>query len=255
MKILLTNDDGIYAPGLWVLYRHLAAEHRVTVIAPDRERTAVGHGITLNEPLRARQVTVNGGERGLAVSGTPADCIKLGVGAILGADERPDVVVSGINPGANLGVNINYSGTVAAAREAALHALPAVAVSLLGRAGRHYATAARFVAGLLPRMAAQGLPFGTCLNVNVPDKPSNAIAGVQISRQGIAPPAQTFDRRTDPRNGTYYWHGIETPNRFEPGDLDIAAVHNDYISVTPIQCDATDFGMLENLKQWNLATE
>ena len=131
MRILLTNDDGIHAQGLWALHAALAPGHEVTVVAPDRERTGVGHAITLHQPLRAASLAVNGAE-GYAVNGTPADCVKLAVLEILGG--RPDLVVSGLNPGANVGVNINYSGTVAAAREAALGGIPAIAASIEGHA-------------------------------------------------------------------------------------------------------------------------
>ena len=128
MNILLTNDDGIYAKGLWALYAKFARRHCVTVVAPDRERSAVGHGITLYQPLRTNRVNINNGFTGYAVNGTPADCVKMGLMEIL--DSKPDMVISGINPGANVGVNINYSGTVAAAKEAALYNVPAIAVSI-----------------------------------------------------------------------------------------------------------------------------
>ena len=136
MNILLTNDDGIYFDGLWALYRRLQEHHAVTVIAPDRERSAIGHAITLNEPLRATMVTVNGGHEGYAVSGTPADCVKLGLFELLGT--RPDMVVAGINPGANVGANLNYSGTVAAAKEAALSGVVGIAVSIEGQVVDNY---------------------------------------------------------------------------------------------------------------------
>jgi 5'-nucleotidase len=140
MNVLLTNDDGIYAPGLEALYKHLAARHSVSVIAPDREQSAVGHGITLDKPLRTNRVFVNHAFQGYAVSGTPADCIKMGVLEIL--KSKPDIVISGINPGANVGVNINYSGTVAAAKEAALYGILAMAVSIHSREVQSYEEAA-----------------------------------------------------------------------------------------------------------------
>ncbi|MGD9198585.1 MAG: 5'/3'-nucleotidase SurE, partial [Desulfobacterales bacterium] len=148
MNILLTNDDGIYAPGLAALYRHLATENDVAVIAPDREQSAVGHGITLNKPLRAHKMTIPNAFEGYAVSGTPADCIKMGVLEIL--KTNPDLVISGINPGANVGVNINYSGTVAAAKEAALYGILAISVSINSRQVDSYDAAAAFIAHLAP---------------------------------------------------------------------------------------------------------
>ncbi len=169
MKILLTNDDGIHAEGLWVLHGKLNVRHAVTVVAPDRERSAVGHGITLHRPLRTARVQVNGGGMGYAVEGTPVDCVKIGLMEIL--DEKPDMVISGINPGANVGVNINYSGTVAAAKEAALYKVPAIAVSIQGRTDDAYDFAASFTRTLAEHVYKKGLPFGTFLNVNVPDIP------------------------------------------------------------------------------------
>ena len=143
MNILITNDDGIYAPGLEALYKHLAGRNKVAVIAPDREQSAIGHAITLNEPLRANKVSVNGAFNGYAVTGTPADCIKMGILEIL--DFKPDMVISGINPGANVGVNINYSGTVAAAKEATLYGILAMAVSIHSRDAKYYDEAAGFI--------------------------------------------------------------------------------------------------------------
>jgi 5'-nucleotidase len=250
MKILLTNDDGIYAEGLWALHRRLAPGHTVIVVAPDRERSAVGHGITLNEPIRVHKVTVNGGDTGFAVTGTPADCVKLGVTEIL--DSRPDIVIAGINPGANVGVNINYSGTVAAAKEAALYGLPAIAVSMRGTRIAHYDTAARFAEKLACNVQGRGLPFGTCLNVNIPDRPLEDIAGVVISRQEMARLKETFEKRTDPRNRVYYWQGGETPKDSGSLEIDGSALYHDYISVTPIKCDVTDYDMIETLKDWRL---
>ena len=174
MNILLTNDDGIHCRGLWALYDGLAGRHLVTVIAPDRERSAVGHGITLHEPLRSTRVQVNGGYSGQTVNGTPVDCIKLGLLEIL--DSRPQMVISGINPGANVGVNINYSGTVSAAKEAALYGIPAIAVSVMGHQVGHYADAARFIEILAENVSGKGLPAGTFLNVNLPDLPLKKMA-------------------------------------------------------------------------------
>ena len=250
MNILLTNDDGIYAEGLWVLHKRFAKTHAVTVVAPDRERSAVGHGITLNEPIRAHKVLVNGGDTGFAVTGTPADCIKLGVTEIM--TQPPDIVISGINPGANVGADINYSGTVAAAKEAALNGLPAIAVSMQGTQGAYYDTAADFALKLAENVLAHGLPFGTCLNVNIPDKSNADIAGVIISRQEFECLSESFERRTDPRNRTYYWQGREILKNSDQLDIDGAALFNDYISITPIKCDVTDYAMIETLKHWGL---
>ena len=247
MNILLTNDDGIYAPGLWSLYKRFIQRHDVTVIAPDRERSAVSHGITLHEPIRASKISVNG-LTGYAVSGTPVDCIKLGIMELLAA--RPDMVVSGINPGANVGVNINYSGAVAAAREATLYGVPAIAVSVCGRQTNNYDPVARFIEDLAVNVLQKGLPFGTLLNVNFPDLETGKFAGVYISKQGTRLFPEYFEKRKDPRKCVYYWQGCKSQSDFESPDIDAAAVCDNFISITPIKCDMTDYNMLEDLKTW-----
>ena len=253
MKILLTNDDGIYAEGLWALYKRFADKHEVTVIAPERERSAVGHGITLHAPLRATQMWVNGGYPGYAVTGTPVDCIKLGLLEIL--DSRPQMVISGINPGANVGVNINYSGTVSAAKEAALYGIPAIAVSVMGHQVGHYADAARFIEILAENVSGKGLPAGTFLNVNLPDLPLKKVAGVRISRQSIALFPEYVEKRSDPRNRTYYWHGCDYLPDNKDLNFDETALCQNFISITPIKCDMTDYSIIEDLKGWKIDKE
>jgi 5'-nucleotidase len=250
MNVLLTNDDGIQAEGIWALYKCFAKQHIVTVVAPDRERSAVGHGITLDEPLRTAWVELNGGNRGYAVSGTPADCIKLAILEIL--DTKPDVVISGINPGANVGININYSGTVAAAKEAALYGVAAIAVSMKEPGVTHYDEAAAFIKNLTEKVMQNGLPAGTFLNVNFPNTPIQKSAGVLLSRQGLELYSEYFDKRTDPRNRTYYWQGFELPNFDGNLDSDGTALHKNFISITPIKCDMTDYRVLEDLEKWEI---
>ena len=248
MNILLTNDDGIFAPGLHALQQHFAARHTVVVVAPDQERSAVGHGITLHHPLRASRVALNAHFQGYAVNGTPADCVKLGIFELL--PQPPDIVVSGINPGANVGVNVNYSGTVAAAKEAALYGLPAIAVSVQGRQVVNYADVAVFTEALAARVLREGLPRGTFLNVNVPNLPFTAIAGTTVSRQGNGRLADHFEKRTDPRNRAYYWSGIDSQVFDGARDVDGAALEDQRISITPIKCDMTDYEALESLRRW-----
>lgn len=250
MSILVTNDDGIFAKGLWALQEALAYIRHVTVIAPDRERSAVGHGITLHEPIRADKICVNGDHWGYAVSGTPADCIKLGLLELMA--EKPDLVVSGINPGANIGVNVNYSGTVAAAKEAALYGIPAIAVSISNSAPNHYEDVACFVRRLAEKVLENGLPFGTFLNVNFPDLPVEATAGIRVSRQGIRFFQERIEKKIDPRNRPYYWQGRDNQLRFSDPDIDSEALCGNYISITPIKCDMTDYDMIENLKEWSI---
>ncbi len=250
MKLLITNDDGIHAPGLWALYKHFKTTHHAVVVAPDRERSAVSHGITLHQPLRAGRVCVNGGYEGFAVNGTPADCVKLGLRELI--DCKPDLVVSGINPGANVGVNINYSGTVSAAREAVLYGIPAIAVSVAGSGDGYYDAAARFTVDVAANIMNQGLPFGTLLNINWPAVPTGAIAGVKISRQGVEPFADRFEKRTDPRNLTYYWQGADPQPQFENPEIDVAALKQNYVTITPIKCDMTDYRLMQTMKTWKI---
>lgn len=250
MNILLTNDDGIYAEGLWALYKRFTEKHSVTVVAPDRKRSAVGHGITLHKPLYTSRVVVSGGGQGYAVSGTPTDCIKLSILTIL--DARPDMVISGINPGANVGVNINYSGTVAAAKEAALYGIAAIAVSIDGDSPCNYDDAAIFTTRLAEKVRKKRLPFGTILNVNIPDIAADRISGVRVSRQELAFSAEYFEKRTDPRNRTYYWQGCDSQTSFNDSDSDVAALCQNFISITPVKCDATDYDTMEDLKGWEV---
>ena len=250
MKVLITNDDGIYAEGLWALYRAFIKSHSVTVVAPDRERSAVSHAITLHEPLRAKRINPDGGFPGYAVNGTPADCIKLGVLEILGY--KPDIVISGINPGANVGVNVNYSGTVAAAKEASLYGVNSIAVSIQGYEMKYLDEAALFIEKLTEKVVEKGLPPGTFLNVNLPCMPVEKAAGVRISRQDIDISPEFFEKRVDPRNRIYYWQGYDAnPSGYNP-DTDGAALCDKYISITPIKCDMTDYSMMDVLKEWNI---
>ena len=232
MNILLTNDDGIFAPGLRALYKRFALRHAVIVVAPDQERSAVGHGITLHHPLRASQVALNAHYQGYAVNGTPADCVKLGIFELLP------------------GVNVNYSGTVAAAKEAALYGLPAIAVSVQGREVVNYDDVAAFTESLAETVLQEGLPRGTFLNVNVPNIPFEAISGTVPSRQGIGRLDDRFEKRTDPRNQAYYWSDVDSQVFEEAPDVDGTALGGNHISITPIKCDMTDYRALENLRRW-----
>jgi 5'-nucleotidase len=253
LTILLTNDDGIHAPGLWALHRALKSEHHAIVVAPERERSAVGHGITLHKPLRAYKVTLNAGEEGWAVTGTPADCVKLSMVELL--EQRPDLVISGINPGANVGVNLNYSGTVAAAKEAALYGVPALAVSIQSSEDPHFDDAAGFVARLVPMVRDKGLPSGVFLNINIPNLPMDAVAGVKVTRQGCDLYDEYFEKRRDPRNRVYYWQGYESQPTYTQDNADGAVLAQKFITITPVRCDMTDYSMMEQLHAWELNKE
>ncbi len=258
MKILLTNDDGIYAEGLWALYRRFTRtrENQVAVVAPDRERSAIGHAITLHNPLRLQPVTVNGGYQGYAVNGTPADCVKVAILSKKVFDGKPpDLVISGINPGANLGNNLNYSGTVAAAREAALNRIPALSVSVRAYATdpvRDYDGVADFACKLARKILKNSLPTGNFLNVNFPNRPVKNISEIRISRQGVHRLRESLDERTDPRDREYFWFSKEQGSEALDPHLDLGALSQDAISITPIQCDMTDYELLKALKDWDI---
>lgn len=252
MRILITNDDGIAAPGIEALWRAVRDLGEVTVVAPDSERSAVGHAITLADPLRVSPFTGPGGLTGHAVSGTPADCVKIAVRAIM--EHPPDLVLSGINQGANLGTNLLYSGTVSAATEAAMLGLPAAAFSLADRHYHDFSAAATYARRLAVEIGSRGLPRGISLNVNVPPLPAGAIRGAALTRQGRVRVLEWFDRRNDPRDRHYYWMvGERLEDEAEAGSgLDDAAVAAGFISVTPINFDLTDEAMLATLGGWDL---
>lgn len=250
MNILLTNDDGIDAEGLWALYEAFTPTHNAVVVAPDRERSAVGHAITLNEPLRIKRMAVYNGNYGYAVNGTPADCVKLSLQEIM--PEWPDIVVSGINPGANVGLNLTYSGTVGAAREAAFNQIPGIAVSVYGFDVCNYKETSQFIKSLAVQTVERGLPYGVFLNVNIPNKPWEEIAGVRISKQGTESPPVNIEKRTDPRKRAYYWQGCDIQNKIDNPEIDSAALERDFISITPVQCDMTAHQMVDTLKQWQI---
>jgi 5'-nucleotidase len=250
MNIVLTNDDGVDAKGLAALYRELSRKHTVVVVAPALERSAAGHSISIHEPLRVRKVSGPDGGRWYAVFGKPADCMKLALLKLL--ETRPGLVISGINAGVNDGVNVHYSGTVAAAREACLNGVPAMAVSTAGRKPAHFETAAVIAGHLADRLAEWGVSHKTLLNVNVPDLPLDEIAGFRFTRQDMAFPGDWVEKRRDPRGGGYYWYGYTTPEIVENSGTDREALSRQYVSVTPLVCDLTDEAMLKKLKKVEL---
>ncbi|SDT84399.1 5'/3'-nucleotidase SurE [Desulfobacula phenolica] len=249
MKILLTNDDGYAAPGIQVLYESLRPYHKVVLIAPDREKSAVSHGITLNDPIRMSPVRLNDGDDGYAVTGTPADCVKLGLFDLF--TTPPDLIISGINPGCNTGVDINYSGTVSAAREGALNGILSIAVSIKTGKTPDFQGMSRFIANIVDKVYDNGLPSGTFLNINAPDIPLDEVKGVKITRQASNNLSKQFDKRVDPKNRSYYWYGRIDQVADEP-DSDITAVLQGYISITPVQCDITNYSVLAELEPFQL---
>jgi len=248
--ILLTNDDGIYAPGLYALYESLINIADVTVVAPDSEKSAVGHAITITDPLRVMPFEKFEKFFGHAVHGTPADCVKIAYFALL--DRKPDMVVSGINYGSNTGINVIYSGTVSAATEGTVLGIPSFAVSLTTFKDADFTYAAKFAAKLVPIMLANKLPKGTFLNVNVPNVPESEIRGVAITRMGTAIYDDKYDKRIDPRNRVYYWLTGSKLEIEESDEVDDGAIEKNMVSITPIHYDLTNHRMLDELKEWKI---
>lgn len=245
MLILVTNDDGIQSPGIKAVAKALKRVGEVYIVAPDRERTAAGHSLTLHKPLRIEAL----GRRDFSVSGTPTDCVNLAVNEIL--PRRPDLVVSGINRGGNLGDDVTYSGTVSAAMEGTLLGIASIALSQLGDADFHFETSARFAVRLVRLVRRFGLPPDTLLNVNVPDLPPAAIKGMHVTCLG----KRIFDsnniiKKEDPRGKTYYWIGGNRVAWEERKDTDQEAVENGLISVTPVHLDLTNYTALAVLRDW-----
>jgi 5'-nucleotidase len=253
MHILLTNDDGIYAPGLRALYEGLNSDNKVTVIAPESEQSAVGHAITILKPLRIKTVSLSDGFKGFAVDGTPADCVKIGIRKVL--NHAPDFIVSGINPGANVGVNALYSGTVSAATEGAILGIPSIAVSVDSFTPHSFEPAVRLARSLIQIIKQRGLKKGTALNVNIPGLPWEEIKGITITRHSASRFEETFDQRVDPRGNIYYWHAAETLLVDANGTTDQQALLEGKISITPIHCDLTDYDTLEHIKKWPIHME
>ncbi|MCX7699654.1 MAG: 5'/3'-nucleotidase SurE [Gemmataceae bacterium] len=255
MRILLTNDDGIHAPGLRALRQELLSLGEVIVVAPAGEQSAVGHSVTLLTPLIVQEITERDEFIGWAVEGRPADCVKLALLELL--PEAPDLIVSGMNAGSNAGINVLYSGTVAAAIEGAFYQQTSIAVSLeyTKPARMDYPEAARLARRVIERILAHELPRGALININIPSREKWPVRGVRVLPQNISPYLEKFDRRVDPRGRTYFWtgNGLDCP---EPHpDTDVTALAEGYITVTPLQFDLTSRAMLEQMKSWRLEVD
>ena len=259
MKLLISNDDGIFALGVRTLANTLAkAGHDVTVVCPDRERSATGHGLTMHQPIRAEivdsifhpQVTA------WSCSGTPSDCVKFALSAVL--DTPPDFVLSGINHGANLGTDILYSGTVSAAMEGLLGGINSIAFSLASFTSKEFQPAANFARNFLQQLSQQNLPHQTLFNVNIPPVPEKEIVGVVLSRQGLRRYIETFKKRVDPRGKSYYWLAGEVVEELEqpeyihlPANIptDVQAIQNNCITITPLQYNLTDISSIKYFQE------
>lgn len=250
-RILLCNDDGIRAPGIRALAAALDGLGELIVVAPEREQSAVGHAITVRDPVRAQEVDFDGPSGSIpawGVHGTPADSVKLACHELL--DATPDLVVSGINQGPNTAVNVLYSGTVSAATEASILGIDAVAVSLCDWSTPDFDAAGRWTRRIVKRVLRTGLPPGVLLNVNVPARPAEEIEGLAVTRQARARWEEGFDERTDPADRPYYWLAGTFVNLDEGGQTDFAAIEEGYVSVTPLQHDMTAHDSLDVLRAW-----
>jgi 5'-nucleotidase len=248
--LLLTNDDGIDAPGLAALRRGLDGLGAVLTLAPDGNRSAIARSITIDRPLRARQTRFGDGFSGYALDGTPADCVRAAALGFFG--ERPQIVVAGANMGANLGDDVAYSGTVAAALEGALLGLPALAISVQGRSPRHFDDAARLVAPIVARVLADGLPHGLVLNVNVPDLPLGQVRGVQVTKLGCASVHERIEIESGDGAVKRYTLHSEARDCANEAGTDFAALAAGYLSITPLHFDLVDLRAFELLEGWKL---
>lgn len=250
--ILVTNDDGIFAKGIRTLVEQMTELGEVWVIAPDSPQSGMGHAVTIRDILRVDEVDYDvAGVRAFACTGTPVDCVKLAIYRVMG--RKPDLLVSGINHGANSSINVIYSGTMSAAVEGAIEGVPSIGFSLLDLSATADFNASRpFVSALARRVLEHGLPKGTCLNVNIPKLPLEALRGIKICRQANGYWSDAFDKRVDPGGGEYYWMSGKFVNPDKGEDTDEWALENGYVSVVPTQCDLTNHLMIGLLNQWDL---
>ena len=250
MKILISNDDGILANGIRALTEALSPNHDVYIVAPDRERSAAGHSLTLHTPIRAEEVDAKyGAKRCWMTTGTPGDCVKIALKAILSPEEMPDLVISGINHGPNLGADILYSGTVSCALEGAMIGFPSIATSLASMRNDYedFKVSAKCIAEFVDRLDPKIIPPKTILNINVPGLDIEDIGGIAITELGKRMFTDAYERRVDPRGKVYYWMAGELINEPEDANTDISAVRNNKISVTPITFEMTNVEVMNQL--------
>ena len=252
MHILVTNDDGVQAPGILALAQAMRQVGQVTVFAPDRNWSASGHVKTLERPLRIHETLLADGTPAFMSDGAPSDCVAL---PLLGFTEKIDLVVSGINPNSNIGHDVTYSGTVTAAMEAVIAGVPGIAFSLASQdkplgVPTDYGPAGQIAALVAKKVLEEGLPKGVVLSVNVPYLSVEAMKGILITRQGLRVYRDALDRRVDPRGRPYYWIGGEAPTGVDEEGTDVGALLAGYVSVTPLQLDLTHYKALDMLKSW-----
>lgn len=252
MRILISNDDGIFSEGIYALAKHLSFIGEVIVVAPNTERSAVGHGITMHHPLRVDKIRFfDTTIEAYSVNGTPADCVKLAVEALL-VEKRPDIVVSGINNGSNLGTDVIYSGTVSAAVEAAILDIPSIAISMADVNIKQYDDAAKFACTMVNKIFHYGPMKDTIVNINYPTCSKEKIRGTKITTLGIRKYTNAFEERKDPRGNIYYWISGKVKDLKQNKDSDILAVKDNYISITPIHFDLTHYNTIQEMKKWEM---
>ncbi|MFQ6607292.1 MAG: 5'/3'-nucleotidase SurE [Fidelibacterota bacterium] len=248
--ILVTNDDGISSEGIAALREAVSDLGQVVVVAPETEKSAVGHAITISDPIRIRELPEEDGINGFAIGGTPADCVKLAVRALL--LRKPDLILSGINHGANVGMSILYSGTVSAATEGVILGVPSIAISLDSWISHEFEYAGEIAEQFARMVLKNGLPPGVALNINVPALSESEIVGIKLTRQGRSYYEETFDKRVDPRKRTYYWMDGFLVQPDEDLEVDDIALDRKFVSVTPLHYNLTHEDSLIKLATWKV---
>jgi len=248
VKILLTNDDGIHAEGLHSLYKELKKIADVYITAPDSERSAAGHAITVSKPIFHKKIYNKKKFFGYATSGTPADCVKLAMKVL--NKNKPNMIISGINLGPNDGCSIFYSGTVAGAREGALYGIPSIAFSLATFSNPNFAFAAKTAVNITKIIRKKEIPHGTFLNINIPNLDPIKIKGIKITHQGLLPIHTEFIKNKDPLKNQYYWMTGNSPQNGKKTNSDTSELNNGYITITPIKIDSTHHVFIDDLKKW-----
>jgi 5'-nucleotidase len=249
--ILISNDDGINSDGIRSLWREMRKFAEVHVVAPHTQQSAVGHSVTIAQPIRAIKTIIDKNFYGYAVTGTPADSVKLAIRNLL-KGKKIDLLISGINHGSNTAVNVIYSGTVSAATEGTILGIPSIAISLASFTYKDFTVAAKFASRIARKVLKLGLPRGTLLNVNVPPVSRDEIKGVMITKQGKSFWDDYFDSRLDPNKREYFWLSGKMSLKDKTNEFDHPAILDNYISVTPIHYDLTDYELIEELKSWKL---
>ena len=248
--ILVTNDDGIMAPGIRHLISFMQDLGEVVVVAPDKGQSGMGHAVTITSPLRLEKLNIDDNHSEYSCSGTPVDCVKIAVNKVL--QKKPDLLVSGINHGSNSSINVIYSGTMSAAIEGAMENIPSIGFSLLDYSyDADFLAAEKYIKKIAANVLSKGIPAGTCLNVNIPAVKEKELKGVKICRQSKGNWEEEFDHRQDPRGGDYYWLSGKFKIHENSNETDEWALQNNYISIVPVHFDFTAHSLIQELKNWD----